>query len=467
MGVDRGATTGLREQVESGLRQAIRDGRLRTGARLPSSRALAADLGVARGVVVEAYDQLVAEGYLTARRGSGTVVAATAGTEAVPAPRPDTAGSPAPAPAPTRPRYDFRPGHPDLSAFPRAAWLRATREALRDLADADLGYGDSRGLPGLRALLAAHLARIRGVQADPDRMVITNGFAQGLSLIADALLRRGGTEIGTEDPGHPGPRRLLTHAGLRCRPLEIDGEGLQVGRLGTVPAVLVTPAHQFPSGVVLSPERRGALIEWARTGGGVVIEDDYDAEYRFDREPVGALQGLAPEHVIYAGSLSKSLVPALRLGWLILPAGWDEEVMRTKSAADPGTSTVLQATLLRLLGSGALDRHLRRTRRLYRERRATLAAALARHAPDVRLVGPPAGMHAVVRLPSGTDEAEVERRAAAVSVGVYGMRRYRSTCVAGPGELVLGYGALSVGEIEAGVALLGQILNDLHRIAAR
>jgi GntR family transcriptional regulator/MocR family aminotransferase len=447
LGLDRAAGTPLRAQLESALRAGIRAGRLRPGLRLPSSRALAAELGVARGLVVEAYQQLTAEGYLAARHGSGTVVANA------PASRVDTdlpgAGSHGRLPATVPIRYDFRPGVPDLATFPRAAWSRHTRTVLSRLSDVDLGYGDPRGWLPLRTELAAYLARVRGVPADPARVVITAGAAQAFALLIRVLARRGQARIGVEDPCHPGEHEQVAAAGGLLRRIRVDEDGITTDRLSTVDAVLVTPAHQFPTGVVLSARRRAELVAWACRTEGWIIEDDYDAEYRFDREPVGALHGLAPDRVAYCGTASKSLAPALRLGWLVAPPELIDAVVAAKRLADLAAPVLPQAVFAELLSTGGYDRHLRRTRRMYRQRRDVLAAELARH--GLELAGIPAGLHAVLRLPAGTDERATTLRAAHRGVGVYPMDGYG--WYPEP-ALVLGFAALSEAELTEAVPLL-------------
>jgi GntR family transcriptional regulator / MocR family aminotransferase len=440
LGLDRTAGRPMRAQLENALREAIRAGRLRPGTRLPSSRALAAELGVARGLVVEAYQQLVAEGYLAARHGSGTVVAASAGT--APQRRP-------PGEKPAGPRYDFRPGVPDLAEFPRAAWLRADRTVLSRLSDVDLGYGDPRGYPPLRAELADYLARVRGVPADPERIVITAGAAQAFALLVRVLAHRGQPRIGVEDPGHPGGHEQVTAAGGLLRRLRVDADGLTTRRLSTVDAVLITPAHQFPTGTVLSAARRAELVGWARHAGGWIIEDDYDAEYRFDREPVGAVHGLAPDRVAYCGTASKSLAPALRLGWLVAPPELADAVVAAKRLADLAAPVLPQATFAELLASGGYDRHLRRTRRMYRQRRELVAALLAEQ--HLELAGIPAGLHVVLRLPRGADERAIAARAMRRGIAVYPMSGYGHYPEP---ALVLGFAALSETELAAAVPAL-------------
>jgi GntR family transcriptional regulator / MocR family aminotransferase len=448
--LDRSRPRGLRAQVEDELRNAIRSGRLTPGTPLPSTRALSGDLGVTRGVVVAAYDQLLAEGYLRSRPGSGTVDNATAerGTMT------RRAGSNE---APVL--VDFRPGVPDLDLFPRAAWLRATRAALQTLPDADLGYVDPRGLPQLRQAVADYLGRVRGVSTTSDRVVICNGFSHGLSLVVRALRDTGLDLFAVESPGHDGPREEIVWLGARYRGVEVDADGIVVEQLRRSRArvVVLTPAHQFPTGAVLSAARRTALAEWARDVDGYIIEDDYDAEYRYDRHPVGALQGVAPDRVIYGGTLSKSLGPGLRLGWLVLPPPLVEPIAVGRRLTDHGTSSLTQAACMTFLSRGDLDRHLRRTRRIYRQRRDALVAALARWIPAATPSSVAAGLHVLVTLPAELDETALTERALAAGVRVYPLNTYRTSHRPRlPPALVLGYGALTPSQSEQGVRLLAE-----------
>jgi GntR family transcriptional regulator/MocR family aminotransferase len=458
--LDRSRPRGLRAQIEDELRLAIRDGRLTPGTSLPSTRALAADLGVTRGVVVNAYDQLIAEGYLVSRAGSGTVVNRTRRTE------PRSASAP---PAGEAVEIDFRPGLPDLDLFPRTAWARATRTALRTMPSADLGYGDPRGLLALRRGLAEYLARVRGVSADPEHLVVCDGFGHGFGLVAQALRDTGRDLFAVEDPGYDATREELGASGIRFRGVEIDGEGLVVEQLRRTRArvVVVTPAHQSPTGVVLSAGRRRALTEWARDVDGYVIEDDYDAEYRYDRRPVGAFQGVAPDRVVYCGTASKSLAPGVRLGWLVLPPELVDPVVAQRRVTDGSTSALLQATYAAFLADGDLDRHLRRTRRVYRRRRDALVDALQRVLPEVVPGGVAAGLHVLVTLPDGVDEVAVAERALAAGVRVYPLAGYRAgRRSSAPPGLVLGYGSLQPEEAERGVALLAGALGDGEWVGA-
>ncbi|HYQ62988.1 PLP-dependent aminotransferase family protein [Actinophytocola sp.] len=415
--------------VESALRTAIRDGQLTPGLRLPSSRDLAAQLGVARGTVTAAYGQLTAEGYLTARRGSGTSVAATLA---------GPAGTAGPLPAATRWRYDLRPGLPALSEFPRAEWLSMTRAALAELPDETLGYPDPAGLPELRTELTAYLGRVRAVTAE--NMVITHGTAEGLALLAAVLRAHGHTTLGVEDPGHPGQLDLLREHGLTPVPVPVDHDGLVPSALpASVRAVLVTAAHQFPLGTVLHPSRRHALLAWARSRDGLIIEDDYDAEHRYDRPALRAMQGMDPRRVVYLGSVSKTLAPALRLGWLVQPPFLFDSTVRRKRLTDLGCSPLPQAAFARLLRGGGYDRHLRRTRASYRRRRDALLSAAAELLPSWQPIGVAAGLHVVLRLPDSLDDSVVSQRLAEHGIHVPALSEY-SRLGTYPG-LVIGYAA--------------------------
>jgi GntR family transcriptional regulator/MocR family aminotransferase len=423
----------VRAGLETALRDAVQSGRLHPGSRLPPSRTLAADLGIARNTVAEAYGQLVAEGWLTARTGSGTWVAQHPVPAREPAGIPTSDG--------TRLRYDLRPGVPDLSAFPRRAWLAAARKALSAAPDHLLGYADPRGLPQLRTALADYLARARGVTVSPERIVVCAGFAHGLALLCQTLRARGASVIAVEAYGHQSHRRCAEAHGLRPAILPVDAGGAVPDGLAGADAVLLTPAHQFPLGVTLQPERRRAIVEWAIETSGLVIEDDYDGEFRYDRQPVGAMQALAPEHLVYAGTASKSLVPGLRLGWLVLPAHLLDQVVAAKESAGSLTGSLDQLTLAEFIRSGGYDRQIRRARLGYRRRRDRLAAMLRRQAPHTRVTGIAAGMHALVELAgagAGTEE-EVIARAARHGLAVDGLGSYSAARPHSP-ALVVGYG---------------------------
>jgi GntR family transcriptional regulator/MocR family aminotransferase len=441
LSVSRDARGTLGAQIEDGLRTAIREGALRAGAQVPSTRDLARQLGVSRRIAVDAYSQLAAEGYLTLRQGARPRVseaAAVAGPASEPAPR-----------ATPPPRFDFTPSVPDVSAFPRAAWLRSLREAMGTISDWDLGYGDTQGVERLRGALAEYLGRVRGVVGGAERVVVTSGYQQGLGIVSQALARRGARGIAVEDPSNRYQLDIVRRAGLEPVPIPVDEAGIDVSALGRADAVLVTPAHQHPTGALLSAERRAALCAWLRDRDAVAIEDDYDAEYRYDRAAVGALQGLEPEHVVYAGSASKTLAPALRLGWLVVPGVLMDAVRVEKTQADRGTARIEQLAFADFLARGELDRHLRRMRIRYRARRDALIAALAEELPEAEVVGIAAGLHVTARLPFGDEDAlrdEAARRGLAFET----MRDYRPGDD-GPLTLLLGYGGLPEAAIRAGV----------------
>jgi GntR family transcriptional regulator / MocR family aminotransferase len=441
------ANGGMRAQLEARLRELVRDGTLPAGTCLPSSRALAGDLAVSRRLVVEVYAQLLAEGYLSSRPGAGTYVAAGAGVADPVAPE-----------SPRRKlRFDFFPGAPDLASFPRALWLRAIREVLSTAPASDaFAYPDPRGTPELRRALARYLRRVRGAVVEPDAVVVCSGATQGIALLARALVHQGVGAVDVEDPSLPPHRAVLAYAGLRVRGVAVDERGVDVGALAS-PVVLTTPAHQCPTGVVLAPERRTALVEWARAGG-IVIEDDYDAEFRYDRPPVGALQGLAPERVAYLGTASKTLAPALRLGWLVLPAWLVGPVAEAKLLDDLGSPAIEQLALAWLLDTAAYDRHLRKARRRNRARRDALIAAVARELPEARVSGISAGLHALVRLPRTVDAERLMREAAERSVGVYPLSIHLIDAPRETDALVLGYAGLAEGAIEEGVRRLAGAL---------
>lgn len=422
---------GLRKGLTEALRDAVRTGRLTPGTRLPSSRSLASDLGISRNTVADAYAELVAEGWLTARQGAGTQVASRAQPRrTAPASASPSASASASArmrPAPRRPRYALLPGSPDLADFPRVEWLAAARRALTEAPYDALGYGDGHGRVELRAALAEYLARARGVYAEPERIVICSGFHHGLSLMAQVLRARRVTAVAVESYGLDIYRNVLTRAGLRTPPLYVDDFGARTDDLERsrgVGAVLMTPAHQYPTGVALSPDRRAAAVDWARATGGVILEDDYDGEFRYDRQPVGALQGLDPERVVYLGSASKSLAPGLRIGWMVLPAEWVSEIIAAQGHGDYMSSALEQLTLSEFINSGSYDRHIRAMRLRYRQRRDQLVAALAQRAPGVRVSGMEAGLQVVLELPRGTERSVVQA-AAEQGLAISGMAQFR------------------------------------------
>ncbi len=445
----------VRAALESALREAVSNGRLRPGTRLPSSRALAGDLGIARNTVADAYGQLVAEGWLTAAQGSGTRVAPRSPpANSVPAPAQD---------AVTRTRYDLRPGAPDLSAFPRSAWLAAARRALSVVPYDALGYSDPRGLPELRRALAGYLGRARGVHTSPEQIVIFSGFTQAFWLLCRVLRTRGARTLAIEQFIQEGTRQAATESGLKLATLPVDDQGARVGELTAADAVLLTAAHQFPLGVPLAARRRTQVAEWALDTGGLIIEDDYDGEFRYDRHPLGALQALAPEHIVYAGTASKTLAPGLRLGWLVLPPRLIDAVVAAKALADRGTGAIDQLTLAEFIASGAYDRHIRRSRLIYRRRRDRLVAALNREAPAVRISGIAAGLHALVKLPPGRDEEPIIARAAEHGLALLGLGTYADEPHEHPPALVVGYAKPPQHAFTAALARLSAVLAEAAR----
>ena len=446
----------LHRQIETSIREAIRGGRLPRGSSLPPSRVLAADLGVSRGVVVEAYQQLTAEGYLASRSGGYTRVA---GGPAPPAP-PSAA---LPAAREPRPAIDLSYGRADVSSFPRAAWLRAIRTALAEAPNEVFGYLTGRGVPQLRTAMADYLNRVRGTVADPEHMVICTGYGQGVTLLMGVLAATGAKRLALEDPSSTDDALPAARAaGLDVVGIPVDRDGIRVDRLrdSGADAVILTPSHQWPTGSVLSAANRAAVIRWATERGTVVIEDDYDAEYRYDRTPVGALQGLAPDHVVYGGSASKTLAPGLRIGWFVLPARLTEPMAAAKIAADRGSPALEQMALAGFVTRGEFDRHLRRMRPVYRRRRDALLAALARHLPWLEPSGVSAGLHLVTWLPPHLDEALVVDAARRAGVGLDAVGPYRITNP-GPGGLIFGYATVSERAIAEGVARLAQVIGEL------
>jgi len=446
----------VRDSVTDAIRHAIRSGRLEPGARLPSSRALATDLGVARNTVARAYAELITEGWLTSQHGSSTLVSDRAA---------DIAGSVATPPRRRPSRrldHDLRPGQPDLSSFPRAEWSRAVKRAL-DAAPSDaFGYTDPYGRPELRRALAQYLARARGVLARPCNIVVCSGAAEGLNLVAGALAGEGVRAVAVEEFGLPTQWASLSRAGIKSLSLAVDSDGAEVAALEDMPGVgglLLTASHQFPLGATLHADRRAAVIDWARRTGGVIIEDDYDGEFRYERVPVGALQGSDPEHVIYMGTVSKSLAPGLRLGWLVLPERLVEAVARQKGETEETSGFVDQLTMAEFIVSGSYDRHIRKMRAQYSRRREQLVAAIARSSPKSTVAGAQAGLHVMLEL-AGGEESELSRQLAWRRLGVMGLDQFRHPDTSSKRDgLVIGYASPAP---SAWSAALEALLHLLH-----
>lgn len=398
---------------------------------------------MSRGVVLEAYGQLTAEGYLTASQGAPTRVAHASTVERPPLPA-----------SSLEPRYvhDFRPTIPDLTSFPRDRWLRSLRSATRDVQFGELGDQDPRGATALRDQLMAYLGRVRGAAPEPEHTLVCNGFTQGFAILCRVLRDRGLDRVAVEQPGWLPHRLIAERSGLEPVPIPVDEHGLDVEALARsgCEVIVTTPAHHYPTGVVFASDRRAALLEWAEDNDGLIVEDDYDSELRYDRMPVGALQGLAPERVCYIGSASKRLAPGLRLGWMLSPSWLTGEIVFEKGAADGGSPMLEQLALADFIARGELDRHLRRVRLSYRRRREALILALESVLPDARVSGAAAGTYALVHLPEGVDEQGVLSAAAARGIALEGL--------ADPPRagLVLGYANVPEPAIERGVRFLAE-----------
>jgi GntR family transcriptional regulator/MocR family aminotransferase len=448
---------GLSAALQRAVRDAISEGRLRSGDPLPSTRVLASDLGVARGTVVEAYDQLVAEGWLVARHGLGTRVAD------LPAAQPGAAEPP----AARAPRYDLRPGHADPSSFPRRNWVAAMRWVLAEAPDEAFGYADPRGRPELRAALAGYLGRARAVRATTADVLVCAGAGHGMGVALRAIAARGARIVAVEDPSSPRMREIAAGTGLELARLPCDDLGARTAALPVLgaDAVVVTPAHQYPLGVTMASHRRSELLTWASSTGAVIIEDDYDGELRYDRQPVGALQALDPTRVIYVGTTSKSLAAALRIGWLAVPPQLMDPVVEVTRLINAWPSSLEQLALARFIETGLFDRHIRRMRSIYRQRRDLLIASLAAHAPVIRVTGIAAGGHALARLPPGRpSEQELIIGAAQCDLALEGLGDYRLNADGaaardehGP-ALVIGYGSPAGRSYRGAVAALGHYL---------
>ena len=464
---------GLAAWLAGRLRRAVADGRLPVGGRLPPGRVLAEELRVSRGVVTEAYRRLIEDGQVEGRGRAGTFVVgapiaagfcAPAAAAHSPAPaRTDFAVPPGPdvfdalraSPA----RIDLTPGVPDLAAFPRSAWLRAERQVLGSLSPSGFGYGDPRGAPPLRRAVAHWLARYRGIRVEPQEVIVVTGVAQALGLVAQVLTAEGVREIAIEDPGSLGVRQHLRSQRLRTPPIPVDAAGLRVDalRASGAPVVALTPAHQFPTGVVLDGQRRRELVKWAHDEGGLILEDDYDAEHRYDRPPVPAVHAMAPERIFYAGSVSKILAPALRIGWLLAPPSHRDAIVDTKRFADLGNAVLPQLVLSELMESGELERHLRTLRRRHRRRRDAMIAAIGEHLPDAHVHGAAAGLHLMITFDAAIPDTELAAAALERGVKAQPLSWHYQQPGNAPG-LVLGYAAATASDAAEGIAIIGGIL---------
>jgi GntR family transcriptional regulator/MocR family aminotransferase len=444
LSLERSAGETLRSALERTLREAIVSRALRAGVRLPASRALAQQLGVSRRVVSDAYNQLQAQGFLLSREREAPVVAEVQARNRFRA----EADPPAP-----QPRYDLSATRPDVSLFPLTRWLAAAQRVARG-GPAILDYRDARGERALRDVLADHLGRTRGVIADPAQIVIVQGTAQSVDLVMRMLQTRRGSRVAVEDPSQTTARDRIAANSLEVVPQPVDSQGMIVSGLDA-DAVLVTPAHQFPTGCVLSEERRRQLIAWACANRALIIEDDYDAEFRYDREPVRALQGVAPEHVVQIGTVSKTLAPGLRLGWLVVPAHLVDDVARTKHLLDQFSPSLDQLTLAEFLTHGDYDRHVRRARGVYRGRRDRLIAALTKHLPQLKVEGVAAGLHLLLRTPPWVDDSAIAQDARSAGIRVAALSAFRIR-PANSGGLVIGYGRVPESAIEPAVRELAR-----------
>ncbi|GAA4178170.1 PLP-dependent aminotransferase family protein [Gryllotalpicola koreensis] len=378
-----------RRGVEEAIRRAALLGLLPEGSRVPAARELAAELGVARGTVVAAIDDLVADGLLVTRPRTGTFVART----------PTAMDEPATASMPHAPRLDLRPGRPETGSFPIARWTSAARKAAVAAFATAPTDDDGAGSLELRTQLAAYLARARGVETSPASIVVSAGYRSASTVLAAALRSLGATQAAIEDPALPGLDRLWSSAGLHVIDLPVDNSGAQTSLLhGDTDIAVLTPAHQFPLGGALDAQRRREVVTWADRTDGFVVEDDYDGEFRFDRRPIAALQRSAPQRVIYAGSVSKTLDTRLRLGWLALPHDLVEPVRAATLTLTGGVSLLDQLTVAELIRSGEYERHVRRQRREYARRHDVLHTAATQ--AGIPLTGIPAGLQALVPLPA-------------------------------------------------------------------
>jgi GntR family transcriptional regulator/MocR family aminotransferase len=449
--LDRASHEPLRRQLENRLRAAIEDGSLPDGTRLPSSRSLSEQLAVSRGVVVDAYDQLIAQGFLISQ------------PRQVPVVRAGPARRPAPPQPTARYRFTLNPNAPDFSAFPRRLWLQATAETMRDLTDNELDYpGDARGAVGLRMALVDYLWRARAVRVDPDNLILTLGFLHGLDVLIRALALLGVKRLAVENPSIPEQASIARAHGMELRPIAVDEAGLVVRDLcdSDAAAVIVTPAHQFPLGSVLSSERRRALAAWAIERNALVIENDYAAEFRYDGPPIGAVQGLAPDHTVYMGTTSKTLAPAARLGWLAAPTRITSAVVDAHLAGSGGFTGLNGHVFARMLLSGRYERHVQRSRRIYRRRRDALVEAISRDLPGLHVLGAAGGLNLTLKLPQECDADRIVEAARSERLDIRSLSHYALLPIEQEPGLVMGYGRLTLSNVPS---LVGILSRAIHR----
>jgi len=459
--LDRESAEPLTRQIYLSLRDLILRGDLESGAALGSTRRLARDLGVSRNVVMNAFDQLLAEGYLLARVGSGTYVAS------------DAAFAPArlPAPSPVRgtthrqlrpDRIDFRSGLPELSRFPVTAWQRLSREVWNGLTPADLSYGNPEGRAELRLEIARYLGAHRGVRCHPDQILVTAGTTQAIGIVTRLFMRGSSCACILEDPITADLRKIIGGLGARIVPVAVDGRGLDTGRLpaGARPRfIYVTPSHQFPIGGTMPIQRRIRLLEYARSRGAFMVEDDYDSEFRYDAPPVSSIQGLDPRRVVYIGTFSKTLCPALRIGYAVLPPELVTRGRELKWFSDLHNASVDQIVLARFLRDGHFLRYLHASRKVYRAKRELLVRCLGeRFGEEAEVLGSPAGIHLSARFAGIRFDRELVGRIDRAGVRVYPVEEHALRKGRWTDSLIFGYGMLTPERIAEGIAILCRCL---------
>ncbi len=459
----------LHAQVYASIRSAILAGGLVAGTRLPSTRSLAASIGVSRNTAEEAFARLAEEGFLERRVGDGTYVARTLQLSH---PRrragaslhdlSDRGRAVARERACDEPRslMPFNAGNADVRAFPFDVWHRILTRRSRRSSFALLGYGDPAGYEPLRESVAAYVNASRGVRCTPEQVVILNSSQQAIDLAARLLLDRG-DRVWFEEPGYPGARAAFRGAGAELVPIEVDGEGMRVDdALAKAPdarLAYVTPSNQYPTGVTLSLERRLALLRWARERDAFIFEDDYNSEFRYDGRPIAAIQGLVPDsRVIYTGTFTKTMFPSIRVAYAVLPPALAEPFARARAQVDGHTSVLTQAALADFIGEGHFGAHLRRMRNVYRARRDALIESLQRTVGErATYSAPEGGFHLVLRL--GRRDRDVADRGARAGLALVPLSR-TYLAPSPPSGLLLGYTALTPEEIRAGGRTLGRIL---------